>query len=435
MTKRNLILLALFNLYAAYGLPGADAQSLSSNAEETAALGPAPASSNGGCLPRELLGCNPDYRPGQLWVGAEYLLWWIKDSPSPPPLTTTGPLGAAVPGAISQPGTSVLLGAGGFDDRPFSGGRFTAGFWLDSDRTWGVEAIGLFLGSRSTQQSIGSSVNGNPPLFRPLSDVSTGENSFFLSSPGFVAGNLTVRSTSELWGLEANAIFAAAHGDSWQLAGLIGYRHLNLDESLNISTFTNDFGNFFGTGFLASPSNPGNFEKIGSTIAVADNFHTRNQFDGGQLGGQAQYDLPGGVYIDVRATVALGNNHQTIDIGGSTVQTQPGLPTAAFSSGVLANPSNSGHFQHDAFSVVPTVGIRLGYQLTEGLRAFVAYDFFYWSDVVRPGDQVSRSVDFRSIPTAFAYTPGFAPASGVGRLFQQSDFWAQGISFGLEYRY
>jgi len=387
------------------------------------------------CFPKEIWIGARSCDQSRLWVSGEYLLWWIKNGPSPPPLAALGSIADPVPGALGQPGTSVVLGGKELDYPSFSGGRFGAGYWLDSEQRWGVEASGFFLGTRSLQQSVSSGANGSPALFRPFNDVTTGESSFFLSAPGFVSGSLTMSSTSELWGVEANAVMGLIRGDAWQIDALFGYRHLNLDESIGIATFTRDFGDFFGTGFLASPSNPGMFEKIGSTLAVVDSFHTRNQFDGGQLGFHASHDFLGGAYLDVRAQAALGSTHETIDIGGSTIQNQPGLPPAAFGTGVLAGQSNSGHFQHDQFSVVPSVGVRFGYRLRENVRAFVSYDFLYWSDVTRPGDQISRNVDFRSIPTSFAYVPGFAAAAPSSPSFQQSGFWAQGISFGLEFRY
>src|SRR5437879_5413244 len=57
--------------------------------------------------------CVSDHEPcgpaGRAWVRGEYLLWWLRDS-APPPLVTTGPASAQVPGALGQPGTVVLFG-------------------------------------------------------------------------------------------------------------------------------------------------------------------------------------------------------------------------------------------------------------------------------------------------------------------------------------
>src|SRR5262249_6141034 len=51
-------------------------------------------------------GCPRDF----LWAEAEYLAWWIKNGPVAAPLVTIGNATDAVPGALLQPSTGVLLG-------------------------------------------------------------------------------------------------------------------------------------------------------------------------------------------------------------------------------------------------------------------------------------------------------------------------------------
>jgi hypothetical protein len=85
----------------------------------------------------------------------------------------------------------------------------------------------------------------------------------------------------------------------------------------------------------------------------------------------------------------------------------------------------------DTFTVVPELGLNIGYQLTNHIRAFVGYNFLYWSSVVRPGDQIDPRVNTNLIPppisTAGPAVPAFA--------FHGSDFWAQGITLGVEFRW
>src|SRR5258708_5835483 len=70
-----------------------------------------------------------------IWVRAEYLLWWSKNSPDPVPLATTGnplvavPAGSPPVGTIGGPTTQVLLGVAPIDTEGHSGGRFMAGYW------------------------------------------------------------------------------------------------------------------------------------------------------------------------------------------------------------------------------------------------------------------------------------------------------------------
>ncbi len=84
------------------------------------------------------------------------------------------------------------------------------------------------------------------------------------------------------------------------------------------------------------------------------------------------------------------------------------------------------------FAVVPELGLNLGYQFTPVIRGFVGYNFIYWSDVVRPGQQIDLNVNrtFQpgsAIPRTGATVPGFP--------FTGTDFWAQGLTVGLEFRF
>jgi hypothetical protein len=51
--------------------------------------------------------------------------------------------------------------------------------------------------------------------------------------------------------------------------------------------------------------------------------------------------------------------------------------------------------------------------------------------VVRPGDQINQVVDTRALPTSASFVPGFTATTAPIVPFHRSDFWAQGISFGV----
>jgi len=104
--------------------------------------------------------------------------------------------------------------------------------------------------------------------------------------------------------------------------------------------------------------------------------------------------------------------------------------------GVLALSSNIGRQVHDQFSVVPELGVNIGCRVTRNLTAYVGYSVLYWTDVARPGDLINRTVNPSLLPTSQAFgtaVPNAAaqPVSGL----QHTDFWAQGVNFGLEFRY
>jgi hypothetical protein len=359
--------------------------------------------------------CGPD---GHFWISAEYLLWWIRSTPLPPLITAGTPSSG---GILGLSGTNVLFGGSDFDHDVFSGGRFTAGFWLDCEHTCGLEGSFFFLGSQSRQACFsGSGEPGSPIIARPVFDVLAGrENAELVASPGQLAGTICATLSSRLWGAEVNGITNLCCGCCYRVDLIGGFRYLELDEGLNI---TENLAALPGVPVIG-----------GSTINLSDEFDAHNRFYGGQLGARAEYRW-NSWYVDLLGKVALGDTHQVIGINGTTVITPPGGPTSVFHGGLLAQPTNSGHFSQDDFSVVPEVGLDVGYQVTNHFRAFVGYTFLYWSDVVRPGDQIDRAINLSQLPSTSGPGMLVGPARPAVQ-FKDNDFWAQGVNFGLEFRY
>ncbi len=402
--------------------------------------------------------CRP---PSRFWLRAEYLLWWIKESQYPP-LVTTAPAGASVlPGVLGQPGTTVLFGGGGIDNRARSGGRFGGGFWLDDCGTIGLEASYFFLGSPAARYDAASSGRlGSSVIARPFFDVTSGtQNAQLVAFPalanganiliatgtGLASGEIHVSEYSRLQGAELNLLCipyrpvccdpcgdpsggvrarnAACRGGNYWVSLLAGFRYLQLDEGLSVDESSR-----------INPALPTGAPLFGgSTIAVSDRFDTRNYFYGPQIGGQAEF-CRGRFFANLRGKVALGVTHQVVDIHGSTVITAPDGTSVVAPAGFLATASNSGHFTRDRFGVVPEAGANVGYQVTPNFRAFVGYTFLYWSSVVRPGDQIDLGLSGTQIPTDSRYNPQAGSARPAVQ-FRETDFWAQGVNFGLEYRY
>lgn len=91
--------------------------------------------------------------------------------------------------------------------------------------------------------------------------------------------------------------------------------------------------------------------------------------------------------------------------------------------GFLAQASNIGRSSETEFAVAPTAEFRVSYQVAENWRAFLGYTFLYISSVSRPGGAVDLVLN---------EPPG---GSHPQRLDQSTDFWMQGIQFGLQARY
>ncbi len=366
---------------------------------------------------------------GRFYGRAEYLFWWFKQNSIPPLLTTSNPPQSL--GVLGEPGTAVVIGNRDFDSGREDGGRFTLGYWFDCCERLGFEFTYFFLGRHNVDISAAS--NGVPLLARPFFDITEGaENSQLVANtalpqfPGLIplTGAINVYERTRFWGIEANLranLFSGCFHCDWNyhVDLLAGFRHLQFDEALFITE---------------NLQVPGTVPNVGGVrFVVQDRFGTHNRFYGGQFGLESEL-RKGRWFLNARTKLALGWNHQIVNIGGNTFFTAPGQATRASSGGLLALPTNSGRFTRDTFAVVPEVGINLGYQVTDHLRLFVGYTFLYWTNVARPGDEIDRVVNPTQLPR-FAGPGGLVGPARPSFRFRDSDFWAQGLNFGLELRY
>jgi hypothetical protein len=360
-----------------------------------------------------------------IWGDVEYLLWWIKDGPLPVPLVTTS--SAASQGILGRPDTAVLFGGSGIEYRAFSGGRFTLGLWCDDGQTMGIEASGFFLERSTRDFEAVSTITGTPLLARPFVNALTRqETSELVAAPGQFQGTISVQPSSALYGWDLNAIGNFKRDKSLNLDWVVGFRFLQLDERMAIvqnSNFLEGGFSGFGGAVIQQPA----------LISVFDRFATRNEFYGGQLGARAEY-LLGSFFLHLLGKVGLGGSHEVAFIDGSSTLNQPGQPTHVLSGGLLAVSSNIGRQVHDDFSVVPEFGINVGYQVCRSMRAYIGYTILYWSDVARPGDLINRTVNPTLVPTSQAFGNATGPAQPAP-IFSHGEFWAQGMNFGLEFRY
>jgi hypothetical protein len=351
----------------------------------------------------------------------------MKKAPLAVPIVTTDPSNSASPtaGGLADPNTQVLIGGRAFGSPTFSGGRLRAGYGLDDGL--GIEAGGFLFGNRSSGAGVTSDSTGNPFLFRPIVNVDTGNPNagLIVAFPGAVAGSLTISNSTQLWGADGLLSTSLVCTDNLRLTGLAGVRYLDLRENLNIVDNRTDLvgvGSFDGVA-----TNPGD------KVTILDSFRTRNQFYGGELGLRGEVCLSRFV-LSGTANVSLGCTHQGIAIGGlSTLIPASGAAPTSLPGGLLALPSNSGRSTRNAFSVVPQVGVQVGYDLTQNVRLSIGYDFLYWTDVVRPGSQINPTISAAQVPVSPSYAPGttFVP----GAPHNSTDFWAHGVSFSVGFSF
>lgn len=343
-------------------------------------------------------------RPG-FWGRAEYLAWWVRGA-YVPPLVTTSPDGTLVGDAGVLPNATILFGDQQINDKARSGGRFTIGYWFDDCETLGIENTFFFIGGSNDGYTASSS--GSPILARPFFNTDTQDNdSILLAYPQVVAGGITITSSRTIFSNEVNLRRGLYEDCCRRVDILAGYRYMRLGETLDIGTNSTDLQS----------------AEAGAQFVAQDQFSTNNNFNGGQLGLNMQFTR-GCWTWDFLGKLAIGGIAQRARINGSTTITQDGDPNT-FDGGILALPSNIGQHDQTAFGVLPEFGINLRYQWTPLWRVNVGYTFMALTNVLRPGDQISLSIDPDQIPPGTASTfPQFT--------FNQSDVWLQGINFGVE---
>jgi hypothetical protein len=373
----------------------------------------------------------PDEFAPRFWVSAEYLMRWFKDPPIAQPLVATTVADPFTnPGVLGQNGTVILLdGDHGLELGMFSGFRTSAGVALDRYHTWMLEGSFILLEQRGESRRFESDANGNPVISRPIINPATREEGVFLVSfPDNFAGRIDIGTRSQFWGAETNVVRKLVSGDWGGIDMIGGFRYADLSEDLVINdqslvlALSGQGGRFLGA-----------FVPPGSSLAKNDIFDTRNQFYGAQFGLKAEVRR-GNWFLFGKTQLGLGNTRQSLNISGTSILTTPTGAIVTAPGGLLALPTNMGRFNHDDFGLLPELNLNLGYQLSEGIRVFVGYDLTYWSNVIRPGDQIDRNVNRSFVPTSefFGGSP-FPPEPVI--LFRSTDWWMQGINFGVAVRF
>jgi Putative beta barrel porin-7 (BBP7) len=348
------------------------------------------------------------------WGRAEYLLWWTKGMESPP-LVTTSPAGTAqaAAGVLGQAGTSILFGNNDLVDGSRSGAKITFGRWLDSEQRHGVEANYMRLGS--TTDSFNAGLNDFNILARPFFDtVANAEDSRLIAFPGLVQGTLNVAASTELQSFEL--LYRHDGRESWgcHIDWIAGYRFVELKDRLGINESTTS---------LSGPT-------TGTTFALIDQFDTRSTFHGAEFGLAGDWEIDDCWSIETIAKVAIGGNTYRSDIAGQTTTTDTGGGATTAQGGLLTQGTNIGNSRWTQFGAISEFGLTLRREWAYNVSTTFGYNFLYWSNVARASEQVDTTVNTSQIP------PGALVGTARPTVRRRTnDFWAQGLRFGLEYRY
>jgi hypothetical protein len=361
-----------------------------------------------------------DQGADRAWVNAEYLLWWMR-GPSLPSLATTNPTGTGIAsaGILGNSTTTTIFGGSTVNDAVRSGGRVSAGTWFGDGQMFGVEAYFLMLESKAT--NFAATSDGSTILARPFLNANTDTTAAVrVAFPGEFTGSIASQATTT--GLIGTGFLLRSNllcGGDYRVDILGGYRYLRFADRLGV---VQDQTALAGNPDLLVP---------GTHITAADQFATRNDFHGIDLGLAGEFHR-GPFTLNLLGKLAVGYTQQDVDISGSTNVEVPGMPGFNSPGGLLALSNNIGHHSRgNEISVIPEFEAKLGYQITQRLKATLGYSIIYWDNVVRAGDQVDRLVNPNLLPnsgvTGGAPNPVFQ--------FNRNNLWIQGLEVGLEYRF
>lgn len=359
----------------------------------------------------------------QFWIDAEYLYWGIKDTRNIVPLITQGP--TSVP-SLGTPDVTVILGSERIKTDWRSGFKISAGYWLDSAQTFGIEANYQFLPSLTNTASVSSS--GLPDtgfIGVPYFDVTTlAENAYRVSNSnpiiddGAYSGFASYKNRNSIQGAELN-IWTYGCDEGYEIGLLTGFRYWNFDEKFTFAT---------SSPFLTLPDD---------IFKTKDQFNIQNNFYGGQLG--VGIDCSWDCFsFDLEGKIAFGATNGRVNILGSLLtnefNTVPSTGTPlSFVGGIFALPTNIGSHTKWFFAVIPEVNVSIGYQLMSCVKFNLGYSFLAVSKLIRAAEQINRNLNLSQAPASVpSPVAELAGPESPNPIFVTRGFWAQGINAGVE---
>jgi hypothetical protein len=354
-------------------------------------------------------------------VEAEYLLWWSEGARFSHSLITQGNQADARPGVFGQPGTVVLFGSNEVDYNAQSGLRGFVNWRPHQYTSFALQLGGMYLSQ--TGSTFAASGDGTFPVGQSFFNPLEGRPGVFLVSDGTpgarLAGGVSISTTSSLYGSEANLLYDVDTGCSNNSLRLLGgFRFFGLRESYRETAVVRELDGNVLT-LAGQPT---------LQIITEDLIRTRNEFYGGQIG--ARYGMEFGLFdVDVWSKVGLGVSCQRITATGVSRDA-----TQSVVGGLRVLDTNQGSYNRSEFAVLPEFGANVGVLLSKHVRLQVGYTFLYLSSVARPGDQLDSVINPNRVPSDV----DFGTAGGPNRpaiTRSTSDFWAQGLNFGVQVNY
>lgn len=379
----------------------------------------------------------------RVYGGVEYLNMWLKDAPLSVPLVSTGPVATTHHGLLGPPAengadSTVLYGAphepaqGGNDKQPFSstpGVRATIGAFVDDTSRLAVEGSAFWLAPRSAGYSLRGDSSGHPIAGIPVYNstpydiggmvIFPGEDSLPFSLPddpnrarsnGIITGGITIKNTISLWGAQINAVDVLYRDPRWEVTGIAGSRHLSLQEGFRLQTDIN--------------GQTGPF--VGESGVAFDSFKTRNRFYGANLGVRGRVNF-GLWFAELSSQFAPGLVNQSVNVQGGYTAVNFG-PASSGPEGIFAQPANEGKRSATRFAFVTENALKLGYAINDWISLTIGYQHLYYSSVVRPTDQIDRSIPKGQ---TFLQAAPVISTTSPAKVLRTTDFYTHGITAGI----
>jgi hypothetical protein len=354
----------------------------------------------------------------RVWANADYMFTFLRGTKLPP-LVTTSPTGTphTEAGILGETTTAPLFGGTPVDNDLRAGFRIATGIWFNNEQSFGIEAGFLMTSSQAAIFSA-TSTNGTI-LARPYIDANTNlPQALLVSFPGASNGSINIRANSgNLYGANLDLTEKAYDNDWFRLYAMVGYQFYRYDESLRVQQ-------------SIAPAAGGPFVP-GTVISSNDNFSTRNEFHGFDMGYRSQFILMENLSLELLTKIAIGQMHRDVAIGGNQTTTVPGADPVTLNGGVLALSSNSGATAYTDWRVIPEVGLTLAWQVRSYLTVRAGYSLIYFNQVVRAADQLDTTINPNLLPGVNTAVGPARPAFNLTR----SDMWMQSLNLGLEFTY
>lgn len=341
-------------------------------------------------------------RPPLWWVKGDLLLGF-RQGRSYPTLVTTDPANEDSQTAGVLPDATILYDGDSENTQMKAGLDLEFGTYLNDCQNIGFGGRYFFFGADEGNFTTNSGVNAIIAV--PFFSQALGANSsLLLAHPdiGGVArtGSIDIQASNEIHGFDAAVKILYCRNACGKVEFVTGWH-------------TSSVNDFFQMRMQSGAEDLG----ANQDFVLIDQFNTENQFNGVILGVLTEHQVCC-MTLRGKARVSVGNMHQEVKINGSTSingvvdPTQPG--------GLFSSESNIGEYNQNQFAAVTEAGLSLGYYITPRTQFTVGYNLMYWSNIVRPGDQIDTVVDDVNNPPT---RPAFQ--------FNTTSFWVQSVTLGL----